>query len=273
MASTEEWFEKLWREGRWEELLNQAHVDYSAARVAQDPAKQSKAENLRALVYGAMGNWNDALKAARAALRNRHQIGDLLGTARALAGLSLAYAANRGALEALKLFQMSNNAFHAVGEPEERCLAAATLGQVLISLKRTGEARAVLDEAIGLCKDDALAWCRWMLLELKSRAYRAEHDLEAAIKCMEEVFLLHQREGAVSAACLRTIADLYLDAGRGWEATEMYRMAITHARELGADAEVQRTEARIREATHQSDIKQGRLTIRGLKVPTLERSH
>jgi hypothetical protein len=168
---------------------------------------------------------------------------------------------------------MTNTAFREVGEIEERCHAAAALGQILVSMDRTSEARDVLDEAIGLCVNDDFAWCRWMLLELKSLACRADQDLHAAIHCMEEAFLLRQREGAISAACLRTIADLYLEAGRVWEGTEMYRMAITHAREQGARAEVQRVEARIHEVRQHWDPQRGRLTHPGLKTPVWERSH
>jgi tetratricopeptide (TPR) repeat protein len=128
------------------------------------------------------------------------------------------------------MFQMTNNAFRGLGETEERCHAAAALGQVLIGLGQTREARDVLDEAIGLCGGDDLAWCQWVLLEIKSLACRADQDLDAAIRCLEQAFLLRQWERAISASCLRSIADLYLEAGRRWEGAEMYRMAITHAR-------------------------------------------
>lgn len=273
MAPGEEWLEQLWREGRWEELLGRANADLSAARLAQDPLKQSLAYSLLSSVHGAMGNWRESLQAARSALRTRREIGDALGIARALAGLSAAYAAGRGIREALFLFRMTNRAFSEVDEFAERCHAAAALGQILVTLDRTREARDVLDEAIGFCGADDLAWCRWMLLEIKCRACRADQDLDSAIQCMEEAFLLRQREGAVSSACLRAIADLYLDAGRAWEATEMYRIAMAHAREVRANEEFHRIAVRVCEITHPVDLQRSRLTSQGLKTPIWERSH
>ena len=273
MAAAATQLERLWTEGRWNDLLELTIADLSAARSEQDPRKQAQALNLLASVHGAKGNWAESLRAARAALRIHRQIGDALGIARSMAGLSAAYAAERGPKQALRLFQITCKSLSGVDEVVERCHAAGTLGMILIGLERTREARDVLDEAIGLCQDDELAWCGWMLLEIKSRACRADQDLDSAIQCLEEGFLLRQREGAISAACLRTIADLYLEAGRTWEATEMYRMAISHAREQGAVSEAQRTETRMHEVAHPQDLQRGRLTYPGLKTPSTERSH
>jgi tetratricopeptide (TPR) repeat protein len=168
---------------------------------------------------------------------------------------------------------MTNDAFRRVDEVEDRCHAAGMLGLILISQDRTLEAHEVLDEAIDLCEDDEFAWCRWMLLEIKSKAFRANQDLDSAIQCMEEAFVMRQRQEAISAACLRTIADLYLESGRVWEATEMYRMAITHAREAGADRELERIEVKMNGLKHQRESERGRLTLRGCKLPIWERSH
>lgn len=273
MERAEELVERLWRKGQWEDLLVRAQEDLASGRVARDPLKQSEALSLMASVHGAMGNWRESLRAARTALRIRRQLGDALGTARALGGLSSAYLAERGTRQALHLFRMTNDAFRRVDEVEDRCHAAGMLGLILISLDRTLEAHAVLDEAINLCGDDDFAWCRWMLLEIKSRAFQEEQDLDSAILCMEEAFLMRQREEALSAACLRTIADLYLESGRVWEATEMYRMAIAHAREAGADRERERTEAKVNGLKHPRKSERGRLTLPGCKLPPWERAH
>lgn len=265
--------DRLLREGQWENLRDFAQADLAMARNSGDPIRQARALSILATAHGAMGNRQETLRLAREALRIRRQLGDALGTARALSGLSAAYAADHGPRQALKVFQMAFEAYRGLEEVEERCHAAAALGQILVSLERTREAHAVLDEAIAWCVDDTLAWCHWMLLEIKAAAFRADQDFDAAIRCLEQAFLMRQREATVSVACLRAIADLYLEAGRTWEGTEMYRMAIIHGREEGACVEVSRTEARMQKVMHPPDLQRGRLTSRGLKTPAWQRSH
>jgi tetratricopeptide (TPR) repeat protein len=226
------------------------------------------------MIHGVIDHPKEALQMAREALRIRRQLGDALDIARALAGLSAAVAGDRGPREALGLFQKTLQAYRGIDEAEERCHAAAALSQILISTNRTTEARDVLDEAVTWCVDDTLAWCKGLLLEIKAAAYRIDHDLPQAIRCMEEVFILRNREGAVTARCLRVLGDLYMEGGRSWEGEQMYRMAFEFAQEAGASAEATGIKAKALESRPRPEpARSGRLTLPGLKAPSWERSH
>jgi hypothetical protein len=116
-----------------------------------------------------------------------------------------------------------------VDSVEERCMAAVAFAHVLASLGRTSEAHAVVAESLGLCTEDDLAWCRWSLLEVDAEAFLQERRPEPALDCMEAAFLERQRQDAVGSTGLRMLAQVYQEAGRSWEAKEMYRMAFEQA--------------------------------------------
>lgn len=265
--------ERLWKEGRWEDLLGLAEANLHAAKQAGDLAKEAEALMLQSSILGQIGRHEEALQSARRGLHLRRQAGDAVCIARALAGMSAAVFAIEGPRKALTWFQQAEEAYRELEEIEERCHAAAALARVCLGLGRGSEAQAVLTEAIELCADDSLAWCKWMLLEIQAEAYRAEGEIGSAIRCFEEAFILRQREGAVTASRLRNLAEMYLEAGRTWEAIELFRMALKEAVENRAQEEFEKSAWQLHVLARKPRPQRGRLTTAGLKLPPGQRSH
>lgn len=201
----------------------------SMARQGRDLAGEAEACHELAFLHSLAGNHRDAAEMAQACLHTRRRLGEPLAIARALAGMG-AMAGGLGSLQESETWlRQALAAYRRVDSVEERCMASVAFAQVLTSLGRTGEAHAVVVESLDLCTDDSLAWCRWSLLEVDAEAFLDERRPEAALACMEAAFHERQRQDAVGSTGLRLLGQVYQEAGRPWEAREIYRMAFEQA--------------------------------------------
>jgi tetratricopeptide (TPR) repeat protein len=257
----------------WSKKIDEAETILTVARANGDVEGEAHALNNLAFLHSVVGDYKVAVRLAREALQIHRRMESTVGIARALAGLGSAVILDGGLRDAVQVLRESTEAYRSLQINEERCLALIALAQLLLNLGRTGEARAAIREGIELCVDDSFAWCRWVLLEIESTILQKDGNMDGAINNSEAALVERQRQGAISVNGLRNLAELYLEAGRTWEACEMFSMAIQEAREERDIEQENSSRERLRNCGRRVERTGTRLTGRFLKPPTGERSH
>jgi tetratricopeptide (TPR) repeat protein len=262
--------ERLLREKQWPALRSKLLTKISSVRRGGDREHEARMHELLALACSVLGDHPAAVRAAEEALEVRKLQRVAIESASALSEVPITTVSqpveDRGIREAIGLFRDVFDGRPPIEVNKERCCAAMAFAALLTSLGNTQEARAVIEQSMQWCREDALAWYQWSLLEIKSATHRQDEDLNLALKSLESAFVLRQQQGAVTWKCLHDLANLYLKMNRTWEAKEMFRMAFLVAQE-GSEAPPVELATSL-QAFHQGKHpKPRRLTHPGFKLP------